>query len=58
MKGRSCGKESVFVRTDKGGVIPVDAETADFDEYAYDKNRHITHFATCPDANKFRKGKG
>jgi len=57
MKCRSCGKEIVFLRTDQGKAIPVDKETVDaIDEY-FDRDRHVTHFRTCPAAGKFRKGK-
>jgi len=55
MNCRSCNKEIVFLKTDKGKLIPVDKETVDsIDEY-FDGERHITHFRTCPEANKFRK---
>ena len=57
MQCKSCGKEIVFLRTDRGNSIPVDKETVDaVDEY-FDKDRHVTHFSTCPDAKKFRKEK-
>jgi hypothetical protein len=58
MKCKSCGKEITFLRTDSGKAIPVDKETVDpIDEY-FDRDRHVTHFRTCPEAGTFRKKRG
>jgi hypothetical protein len=55
MKCKGCGREIVFLRTATGNAIPVNKETTDaVDEY-FDKNRHVSHFADCPEANRFRK---
>ena len=57
---RSCGREIVFMRTSAGKIIPVDADSVAEEETAdaiFEYGRHISHFATCPDANKFRKPK-
>lgn len=57
MNCKSCGKEIVFLRTDTGKAIPVDKETADAADEYFDRDRHVTHFRTCPEASKFRRGK-
>jgi pentose-5-phosphate-3-epimerase len=54
-KCRSCGAEIVFLRTKKHKLIPVDAATVRRDDYQFDYARHKAHFATCPDADKFRR---
>ena len=58
MNCKACGKKIVFLRTEKGSVIPVDAETTDAADEYYDKERHTTHFITCPEAARFKKKKG
>ena len=57
-KCRSCGEEIVWLDTDSGKKIPVDADTV-FDKEAtvFDPEQMISHFATCPDADKWRKPK-
>jgi hypothetical protein len=55
MKCKSCGKEITFLRTDKGKAIPVDKGTVDAADEYFDRDRHVTHFRTCPEASKFRK---
>ena len=57
MKCKGCGREIVFLRTATGTAIPVNKETTDeVDEY-FDKDRHVSHFADCQEANRFRKAK-
>lgn len=53
---RSCGAAIVFLRTRKGKLMPVDAETVDHDEYQFQHGKHRAHFATCPEADRHRKG--
>jgi len=55
---KSCGAEIVWMKTQRGKNIPVDAETID-DKGAevFDPDTMTTHFETCPDAYKWRKKK-
>jgi hypothetical protein len=60
---RSCGAKIVFLLTQKGRNIPVNPnldkpehKVRDNDMYL-DTQRHISHFATCPNASKHRKSK-
>lgn len=57
-KCRSCGAEIKWLETESGKKIPVDAETV-VDEGAtiFDPDQMKSHFATCPDAGKWRKPK-
>lgn len=54
---RSCKKLVVWFRTPAGKKMPVDAETTKPTDRAeqLDLTRHISHFATCPNANEHRK---
>jgi hypothetical protein len=35
--------------------IPVDADTVEPDETQFDRDRHVSHFATCSNASQHRK---
>lgn len=56
---RSCGADIVWLKTQKGKNIPVDAEdVVDKEVEIFDPDTMTTHFQTCPDANSWRKKKG
>lgn len=55
-KCRSCGEVIVFVPTRSGKMMPVNADTYD-NSNLFDIKKHTAHFATCPDASKFRREK-
>jgi len=53
---RSCGKEIVWLKTKSGKVMPIDKDTIQGKETIYDHTKgHISHFATCPQSNQWRK---
>ena len=54
---RSCGAPVIWVKTKAGKNMPVDYATFNpGDRPVYDADKgHISHFATCPDADKHRK---
>lgn len=54
---RSCGAPIVWFRTAKGHRMPVDAGTTKPTdaEHQLDLSRHVSHFATCPNANQHRR---
>ncbi len=61
---RSCGQSIVWMKTEAGKNIPVDPESLDAEDLEadatgtaplFDAKRHISHFATCPDADTHRK---
>lgn len=52
---RSCGAMIVWFSTDNGKNMPVDADTVDPDDHELDLSRHISHFATCPQAKQHRR---
>lgn len=54
---RSCRARVIFLETEAGKSMPVDADTVDPGDRLYDSSKHESHFRTCPDANKF-SGKG
>jgi hypothetical protein len=53
-KCKSCNAEIVWLKSGTGRNVPVDAETY-HGEDGFDHKLHRSHFATCPDADKFRK---
>lgn len=54
---KACGKEIVFLKTNTARAMPVIATTVRIDDILFDRTRHASHFADCPKANEFRKGK-
>jgi hypothetical protein len=56
---RSCQRKIVWLKTSRQKPIPVDADGVNEGDVWFDpKNgRHVTHFATCPNADKHRKPK-
>ena len=57
VKCRDCGKEIVFLTTERLKKVPVNTETVSEGETRYIHGKHISHFSDCPGANKFRKPK-
>jgi hypothetical protein len=55
----SCGADIVWFRTSSGKRMPVDEATTKPNdaEHMLDLKRHISHFATCPEADKWRKSR-
>jgi len=52
---KNCGKEIIWVKTTYGKSMPVDVDTLkDKNVEIFDHINMISHFTTCPDANKFR----
>lgn len=62
---KGCGADIYFMKTKNDKLIPVDMKTIDvIDRVAMDNGRdvlfdskrgHISHFATCPKAERFRR---
>ena len=52
---RTCHADIVWLKTEAGKNMPVDADTVDEGDTEFDNERHVSHFATCKDANKWRK---
>lgn len=56
-KCRSCDQYIVFLKTAKGSNMPVDAESVTEGDEEFDPKVHVSHFSTCPEADKFRREK-
>ena len=53
---KSCGKAIVWLKTERGKNIPVDADSvSDKEAKIFDPDTMVSHFATCPDADRFRR---
>lgn len=55
---KSCGSAVIWFKTKKGGFMPVDAATVKPSDDVLDLKYHRSHFATCPYADKHRRGRG
>jgi hypothetical protein len=53
----SCHAKIIWFKTEAGRNMPVDADTVEpgDDVLELDLSRHMSHFATCPNADKHRK---
>lgn len=58
-KCSGCDALIVWFRTKSGKRMPVNAETTKPTdaEHQLDLKRHVSHFATCPERDKFRKAR-
>lgn len=52
---RACRARIVFLKTANGRWIPINAETVTLEDTEYVPSRHTTHYATCPEADSFRR---
>ncbi len=55
---KSCGATIVWMKTDKGKNIPVDWFEVPWGRRrptTFDHETMVSHFATCPNADKHRK---
>lgn len=55
---QSCKAEIVWIRTERGHMMPVNPESVGQDDKVFKPGVHISHFATCPQADKHRRSKG
>ena len=53
-----CRKQIIWLRTEAGRNMPVDADTVEPEDEIFESGKHISHWATCSDAGHFRKKKG
>lgn len=51
---RSCGAPIVWLPTRTGKTMPVDMATVRPGDALFDHTRHVSHFATCPQADTWR----
>jgi len=55
---RRCGDKIVFLLNEKGKRVPCDPVGIDEADEYFDRDRHVRHFATCPNnAAKSRRMK-
>jgi hypothetical protein len=60
VKCSSCPQMVVFLRSSKNGPftrkMPINEETVGRDDDTFDASKgHVSHFATCPNANQHRR---
>lgn len=51
---RTCKAQVIWFKTPRGSNMPVDAVSVNRNDVQLDLNRHISHFATCPQRRKAR----
>lgn len=55
---RSCNAQIIWFDLPSGKKQLVDADSVDPEDQEFIRDKHVTHWATCPDAAKFRRGRG
>lgn len=50
----SCRARIIWLLTPAGKRMPVDADSVEPEDDAFEFGKHVSHFATCPDAGKWR----
>lgn len=51
----SCRARIIWLKTETGKNMPVDADTVEPEDDQFDPARHKSHFAICPNADQHRK---
>lgn len=51
----SCSAAIIWLVTSTGRKMPTNPEGVTAQDWYFDPKRHVSHFATCPNANKHRK---
>lgn len=54
-KCSSCGAAIIYLRTERGHWMPCNAETVGADDKIFKAGVHVSHFATCANADAHRK---
>lgn len=54
-KAFGCNKRIIFLPTENDTRMPVDADSVCAGDDWFDSTRHISHFASCPRGNQFRR---
>jgi hypothetical protein len=54
---QGCRAQLIYLPTRNGSRMPCDAETVLPDDVVYDPQKHMSHFKTCTNPNRFSKGK-
>jgi len=54
---RSCRARIIWLKTTAGKNMPVDADTVEPDDEEFDHERHVSHFATCPNSAQHRRSR-
>lgn len=52
---KACRARIIFLKTATGKSMPVDADTVEATDEMFDHERHESHFAKCPAADRFRR---
>ncbi len=49
----SCRARIIWLKTDTGKRMPVDADSVEPADETYDPAKHVSHFKTCAAPNRF-----
>lgn len=52
---KACNARIIFLMTSSGKKMPVDADTVDAEDEVYEQGKHVNHWGTCSDPERFKK---
>lgn len=55
---KSCRAMIIYLTTEAGKNMPVDADTVRPDDDQFEYGRHVSHFSSCPNASQHRSKGG
>ena len=53
----SCRARIIWLKTEAGRNMPTDADSVEAADQVFDHKKHVSHFATCAQADQHRKAK-
>lgn len=57
-KSTGCNARIIWLKTESGKNMPVDADSVEAEDEIYEHGRHISHWGTCKAPQPFRKPTG
>lgn len=55
---RACRARIIFLQSPTSErMVPVDADTVEDGDEVYESGRHVSHFTTCSDPDRFSRGR-
>lgn len=52
---KSCRARIIWLKTEAGKNMPTDADSVEPGDETFDSDRHVSHFATCPNSVQHRR---
>ena len=54
---RTCNARIIFLPTDTGKRMPIDADSVEAEDEEYQRGKHVSHFSTCTNSAAHRRSR-